>query len=436
MNSPAKLAIAQVPPVITAGKRRELARMFERAKGLALGKPPNFAGAHQVLAEMCTVDPGNTLFVQGLLDNLYSAQLKTAKAWPWQVWFLQAEFEKAVRERRYVDALSKGWTLLGERPTLRAALVGLAEICDALDHLQTQLLLLETAHYLAPHDASTAELFARALASAGQFEQAARLRSGEAPPMNVARRPAQDVSFTDVESALATSQWNLAHDLLVALSGAGGGDLRIRELFEELELGRARERTKLAEEQASREPTPRHKQLVEEVIAEQRRIELGVAFARHERFSADPAASWELAQCLARIGNFSEARRYLVPLFQDPEWKIRALVAQGENWQNLRQFDQALDLFQQAIAATEQSPADDFQRKALYRGAVLAEAMGRLTEARDWLERLVAADSGYKDAAVRLVKLRAVCDKGGFSALPGPGKSTQLAAGNEVSEAE
>jgi tetratricopeptide (TPR) repeat protein len=135
------------------------------------------------------------------------------------------------------------------------------------------------------------------------------------------------------------------------------------------------------------------------------------------------------------VGNFSEAIKYLTPLVAIPAWAVRALVALGENWQQLRQFDRSLEFYEQAIALIDHDNPAEHGLKAWYRGAVLAEAMGRPGQARDWLARLVAADAGYKDAAARLVKLQAVCDKGGFPAEPAPSESAQLAAGNEVSEA-
>lgn len=409
--------------------------MFERAKELALGKPPDFARAHQVLAECCTVDPGNTLFVQALLENLEHAQGKTAKTWPWQVWSLQRGLAAALKEQRYVDALVQGWALLGERPTDAGVLLKLAAVCAALDHQQTELMLLQTAHRLASNDPAVAEALSKALAGAGQFSAAARLRGESAGDSKVSAPQGNDDLVSAVEQAISQSQWDVAERLLAERSGAEGAQLRLRELGEEIMLGRAREKTKLAEEQAAREPSPRHRDLVGEVLEEQRRIELGVAFARYERFSSEPGSSWELAQCLSRVGNFSEAIKYLTPLVAIPAWAVRALVALGESWQQLRQFDRSLEFYEQAIALIDHDNPAEHGLKAWYRGAVLAEAMGRPGQARDWLARLVAADVGYKDAAARLVKLQAVCDKGGFPAEPAPSESAQLAAGNEVSEA-
>jgi tetratricopeptide (TPR) repeat protein len=398
--------------------------MFERAKQLALARPPDFAGVHRVLADCCTIDPGNTLFVQALLENLQRARGKTANAWPWRVWPLQRALNASMHEQRFVDALKHGWHLLGERPHDVSALLKLAHVCDALEHQQTALLLLQTAHHLAAQDPAVVAALQKALAGAGQFEAAGRL-GGKAPPSGAALAPTSIPNLvTEVEQAIAQSQWEIAEKLLAEKSGAEGANLRLRELGEEIMLGRAREKTRLAEQQAEREPTPRHQQLVGEVREEQRRIELGVAFARYERFPSEPASSWELAQCLARVGNYSEALKYLVDLQKQPAWKVRALIASGENWQQLRQFDKAFDLYRQAIDTAGEAPADEHALKAWYRGAVLAEALGHAATAREWLELLVAIDAGYKDAAARLVKLQAVCDKGGFSAEPIVGQST------------
>jgi tetratricopeptide (TPR) repeat protein len=413
-----------MPAAITAVQRRELARMFERAKQFALAQPPDFAGTHRVLAECCTIDPGNTLFVQALLENLQRARGKTTKAWPWQVWSLASALDSAVREQRFRDALAKGWRLLGERPQDPTVLRKLADVCDALDHQQTQLLLLQSAYQVTPQDSAVLQALQKALAGAGQFEAAAKL-SAEVPKQPALLEESQkDDLVSAVELAVEQGQWGQAEKLFAEQGGAAGANIRLRELGEEIMLGRAREKTRLAEEQAAREPTPRHQQLVAEVQGEQRRIELGVAFARYERFPSEPASSWELAQCLTRVGNFSEALKYLAPLNDQPAWRIRALIASGENWQHLRQFDRALDSYRQAISIAEQTSVDEQLIKAWYRGAVLAEAMGRIEQAVDWLERLTAADPGYKDAAARLVKLRAVCDKGGFSAEPAAGQST------------
>jgi tetratricopeptide (TPR) repeat protein len=430
-----------MPAVITAVQRWELARMFERAKQLALAQPPDFRGAHAVLAECCTIDPGNTLFVQALLENLQRAQGRTARAWPWQIWSIRADFQRALTGRDVSGALGHGWRLLAFKPKDDRLISHLAELCHELGHGQSQVLLLQEACRVAPRNAMHLPFLAIALGEQGQFASAADTwrewlrhspddknakqlieiyrKGNEAPDSVKGDLP------TRVKSLIEHGHWFAAEQLLAEESGAEGNDLRLREFGEEISLRRAAAKTEMAERQFALMGTPRTKQLVSEVQDEQRRIELGVAFARYERFPSEPASSWELARCLSRVGNYSESLKYLAPLLERPDWKLRSLVAVAENWQQLRQFEKALGFYREAVTVADQDGStEDSAMKAWYRGAVLAEAMGRVTEAVGWLERLTAADPGYKDAAARLVKLRAVCDKGGFSAEPAAGQST------------
>ena len=208
--------------------------MFERAKQLALAQPPDYAGAHQVLSECCTIDPGNTLFVQALLENLQRARGKTAKAWPWQVWSLQGQLDGSLGEQRYVNALTIGWQLLGERPQDHSILLKLAQVCDALDHQQSQLLLLQAAQYLTANDPAVISALQKALAGAGQFEAASRLGISTLQKPDAALPTSNPDLVAAVEQAIARSQWNAAEKLLAEQSGAEGANLRLREIGEEI----------------------------------------------------------------------------------------------------------------------------------------------------------------------------------------------------------
>ncbi len=420
--------------MITAAERHELARQFERAKQLAGKTPPDFAGVHRILSESCTLDPGNTLFVQALLENLRRAKGKTATAWPWQVWQRRAELEKAIRSRHWTEALPAGWWLLGERPREARVLSNLAQICAALDHGPTQILLLQAARELAPREVAVLRPLAWALGATGQFTGAAMIwqellsqipADSEATSYlhvlsesQTSRQLSAGDLMTHLKELLADKQWDAAEHLLASKAGAEGANLELREIGEEIMLGRARERTEIARRLAKLSTTSAQQRLVAEMLAEQRRIELGVAFARYERFPSEAASSWELAGCLTRVANFSEALKYLLPLQSLAEWRVQAVVAAGENYQHLRQFERALQCYREALNEPQLDLQSEHGQLAWYRGAVLAEATGAAGDALAWLEQLVAANSGYKDAATRLDNLRLICNKGGFSAQP------------------
>lgn len=424
------------PAVLSAAQRHELARQFERAKQLASKSPPAFAVVHHVLSACCTLDPGNTLFTAALLENLRNANGQTATAWFWQVWKLASEFDAAIEAKRWQAALLVGWRLLGERPRDPAVLFGLAQICGELDHLPTQIQLLRAACKHGPASEVLLAAWAKALAAAGQFTESAHvwrqwLEHFQGPEalqyLEAMHEPLQvgpsgnifDESLplsARVARLVSDQKWDAAEQLLAAGSGAVGAELELRSLGEEISVGRARQRVTIAERLLRIAPTPFQRRLVEEMTEELRRIELGVAFARYERFPSEPGSSWELAGCLTRAKNFSEALKYLSPLIAEEKWRLQALLATAENWQHLRQFDRALQAYRDALEVPQLNPQDEHVQRGWFRGAVLAEASRQPELALGWLERLVAANPGYKDAAARLDNLRVICNKGGFSA--------------------
>jgi tetratricopeptide (TPR) repeat protein len=83
-----------------------------------------------------------------------------------------------------------------------------------------------------------------------------------------------------------------------------------------------------------------------------------------------------------------------------------AFIELGECFQHLRQFDKALELYEQAVSKAQLlSSNDEILKLARYRTGVLATALGQRTFARQHFEALVAADPNFKDARQRLDKL-------------------------------
>lgn len=433
MTSPApNHSVPNPPAVLTAAQRHDLARQFERAKQLAAKSPPDYRGVHRVLADCCTLDPGNTLFVAALLENLHRARGRTRSQWFWNVWKLRAELSRTIADDRWSAALRSGWELLGESPRSASVLRQLATICERLDHGPTQIILLRGAREFAPKDIAVLRPLALALSAAGQFSEASviwqqvlKQRAGDEQaheflrilqPVKKKVEPIEASLAEQIRALVKVQDWDRAEQVLSAESGAAGANLELRELGEEISLGRAEERTAIARQLTAIRVTPVMQRLVEEMQQEQRRIELGVAYARHERFPSDPALVANLANCLTAVGNYSEALKYLGRL---PDSYYKQLLT-AANWQRLRQFDRALAAYRLGIESEDFDPQEtsSFHQSVLYNGGVLAEAMNQPALALAWLERLVALSSHYKDAQERLDKLRVICNKGGFSAGP------------------
>ena len=441
MTSPAsetplpKSPARQSPPaVLTAAQRHDLARQFADVQRLVHRSPPDFRGAHQKLAEICTLDPGNTHFVAVLLENLKNAQGKTASAWFWQVWKLRLEMQKAIQEQNWSVALRAGWALLGEVPEDSDVVRRLAEICAALDHAPSQIILLRAAQRIAPRVLVVLRPLAIALSEAGQFAESADvwLQLLAVAQFDVEAHEFLEIlqrkkkvdhhekeMLREIDLLLKGEHWEQAEQAVNAQEAEEGTDLEIRWLRESIEVGRAQERTDTARKLAEYRPTMATERLVRELLDEQRRVELGIAYARYERFPTNPNSLVILADCLKEVRNYSEALKYLEQLQQHAGFEVPALVRKAENWQRLRQFERALDCYREAIGRpdflTEKLSYAEFEL-ALFNGSNLATAMGDFQVALTWLERFVEADPEHEDAPARLDNLRAICHKGGFPA--------------------
>lgn len=440
-----------LPRVISPELRRRLQERYARAQTLLAQPSCDFAAAHRLLAENLALDPGNLRYIELMLVNLRRRGEASVQPGLWQRWIAatplgaRAALERAIAARRWAEAVRLVPEMLWTTGLQDDALGLAAEVCAGLELGPAELLYRKAAVDAAPASTEPIRRLARALKRMGMFadawdwwrkldelspgdaEAAAELataaRSSEVAEAERPLRERIEESPGDVEALLALVELRLraadfdeAPRLLAQASAVGGGDLRVRHGWEELSLAQSEHRLRLAQEAAKREDSDAARRLAAEIAEQHERLALGVAHARAERFPGDGALLLDLARRLKRSGNFSGAAQRFDELRQLPGFETTALVELGECWQHLRQFEKALDCYREAIAGPESADKEESRYLALYRGAVLAEALGRLEQACAWLRELVAATGGYKDARERLDKLRPMCDKNGFSA--------------------
>jgi tetratricopeptide (TPR) repeat protein len=199
--------------------------------------------------------------------------------------------------------------------------------------------------------------------------------------------------FDEAEAAAAKAQ------------SLSGGDLAVREQAEEVALARLQRQVEIARRLVDHEPSPAHQQTLRRWEEELGRLELATLHARSERFPQDAGLKLEVAVRLKRAGNYSGAIQRLEEIAADHSLRPSVLLELGECWQHLRQFDKALDLYTQTIAAAEELDQHQPLHLALYRAGSLASAMQRTAEAKGWLTRLVALAPDFKDAGRRLREL-------------------------------
>jgi pentatricopeptide repeat protein len=190
-------------------------------------------------------------------------------------------------------------------------------------------------------------------------------------------------------------------------------DIRILERLEDVNMLRAREQVKLAEDQAANQKTQEASASVDKVREECYQLELDVFRNRCFRHPEDKRLKYQLGLRLKQIGNHREALESLQAGLEFPELRAAASLEIGEILQRHHQFPKALQCYRQAAQLASGDDGLDFRdlrKRALYRAGVLATAMTLTDTARQYLAELVKMDPGYRDAQTRLDKLGEISD--------------------------
>jgi tetratricopeptide (TPR) repeat protein len=438
--------------LITSDTRRRLQQRYEEAVGLASQPPASHARVHELLAECLRTDPGNSLYLDGLLANMRRWGPKRS-GWlvRWFVWMTprrRANDSQTAREQ-----LSAAPDLLRHRGHDPVVLRMLARAAGDLDFDEVELRYLQEARRVMPDDVQTLRQLARTLTRQGHFEEAvgpwfavlALAPDAEAtqaaedlkravhasdvslPPGDGNTRVAGEVesSLQMAESLRSQGRLAAADHHLTEAQQAAGGDLRILALREDLRLAHSLERLAIARARAASDPHPKAQTLVGRMESEHNRLAIDILHLRSERHPDDLSLRLELARRLKMAGNYSGAIQRLEETLADPSLAADANLELGECWQHLRQFDKAADFYRQAVAeacrpesdapagspenVSENVPSGDDCRTtllaALYRLGVLAAAMDQTQEARAAFTRLLTIEPDYKDARQRLDKL-------------------------------
>jgi Flp pilus assembly protein TadD len=391
------------PPslLMTPDLRRRLQQRYDEASRLAALPRPDFARIHDLLAECLRADPDNILYLDALLANLRRREAQRAKSW-WRKWLPRSRLlvrpaKNAAQSTQY-SVLSTAPEQLWQNPLDASLLARFAEAAAALEFDEAELRYLFAARDLAPDDPTTIRMLARSLTRQGRFEDAV------GPWFAVLALAPDDEARQAVEDLRGAQESVEAENALADAHAAAGGDLTILGKREELRLARSALRMELARRRAAHDPHPKAQSLVARLEAEHNRLEIDIYNLRAERWPEDVPVRIELGRRLKRAGNFSGAIQRLEEALKLSADEPAVLIELGENWQHLRQFAKALDIYRRAIDVTAKGDTS-LLNLARYRAAVLATALGQIDEAKSCLAAIVAVDPTFKDARERLDKL-------------------------------
>ena len=386
---------------MTPDLRRRLQQRYEEAARLSAQLRPDFARIHALLAECLRADPGNILYVDALLANLGRREAERAKSW-WKKWLPRSRVsfrpaKNAAQSTQYA-VLSTAPEQLWQNPSDPSLLARFAEAAAALEFDDAELRYLFAARDLAPDDPTTIRMLARSLTRHGRFEDAV------GPWFAVLALAPDDEARQAVEDLRGAQESVEAEEALADAHAAAGGDLTILGKREELRLARSALRIELASRRVAHDPHSKAQTLVARLETEHNRLEIDIYNLRAERWPEDVPVRIELSRRLKRAGNYSGAIQRLEEVLRLSAQEPAALIELGENWQHLRQFAKALDIYRRAIDAAAKRDTS-LLNLARYRAAVLATALDHINEARTYLAAIVADDPAFKDARERLDKL-------------------------------
>ncbi len=459
--------------------RRRLQQCFDA--GTKNTQSGNYEYATEMLMQCVTEDPGNQIYAQAFLGNLYRkynnnkkgitlASVRSAGS--------KASMMNATRKKDWPGVIKSGFEVLKLNPWDVHALLHIAKAAGEMRLVDAQLTYLKAAQTADPKSADVQRECAHALTAIGQFDQAiacwvkvdqltkggseeaqhqitelqveksmgsgglrreaeaagaedgAKAGSAMAPiaaptkrtavqalEEQIAASPGEVNSYSQL-AELHVKNLNLAEAEAVLQRGlqATGGDMRLREQLEDIQVGRARQNLLVAERRAAESNTDEAKKQAQQLRAELNRQELDVFRNRVERYPTNTTWKYELGVRLKLAGNFNEAIKMLQEARNDPKHRGTVLLDLGECFQQIKQFRLAK---QHYAASVEEIPEKeiDLRKKALYRAGALAMGLAEqdeseLAEAEKFLTQLAALDFGYKDVSDRLDKIAKRRDKG------------------------
>jgi tetratricopeptide (TPR) repeat protein len=420
--------------LITPDARRRLQQRYEEAQRIRRQTQRDYRQVHQLLAECLRADPGNILYLESLLANLREWEPGSWRTWLPR-WLRTAQPPLAeASENQALARLREAPERLLAHHRDSAVLGELAAAAGQCQLEEIEVVYWREAVRWAPDDVQSLAGLARTLSWCGRFDEALAVwrqipepaRDNEAAQAieDLSRGPLsaeaadppslEQVNPADLESALEAASrlalagnFEAAEQLLGQAQSAAGGNLRVHEARETLQLARSDHRLTIARRRAARDPHPRAAALVGRIEQEHNRLEIDIFHVRSERHTDDFSLRLELARRLQKAGNYSGAIQRLEEVRASPALAPAATLLLGECWQHLRQFGRALEFYRQAVELAEvQTPIQDTTlTSALYRRGVLAAAMNQPAEAREAFRRLLAIDPAYKDAHERLDNL-------------------------------
>jgi tetratricopeptide (TPR) repeat protein len=457
-NKPKPNQRKQVP----AALRERLQQSFN--KGQLNIKQRNLDYATDMFAQCVEGDPGNLEYFKAFIDTLQKKYNNNKKGAGGLSGFkgmgARGSLSKGIKKEDWPLAVKGGIELLKMNPWDIPALTQFAVALGGLACYETQLFCLKLARDLKPGDLEINRACAKALEHVGQFDQAmacweqvkkynpnndeaqsaiAALHANKIEAQGstkeaakAAKKGAESITreeelraeykenpaavgcATELSELLAREErFAEAEEVLDTTLQATGGDVKVREQVEEMQIRAARHQVMIAEKRAQENPGEESKTLFERMRTSLNKIELEVYRARCERYPGNTNVKYEFAVRLKRFGKYNEAIKAFQEARGDAKRRATVGVELGECFRNIKQYKLAIKNYEDSFDGMTDRDGE-LRKKAHYLIAYVAmEKLDPpdLDKAEKHLNELAARDFGYKDVSERLDKIAKMRDK-------------------------
>ena len=436
---------------ISPAKRKRLQGAFEHASKQMAQEAYDYACE---LFEQCVLgDPSNLIYAQNYVGNLQRkygnnktgktlAQLKELGA--------RKATRKALAKSEWDEVIKHGLKVLTVNPWDVASLTAMATASENSGDDEVELFYLKCALDANPKDPNVNRQCAQALATREQFDQAiacwhrveqARPDDDEAP-REIARlavektivkggydedgtkkgapeeedQPGQPKRKLSMEERLEQTidqdphelsnyyelaqlhinneDYERAEEVFARALEASGGDVDVRERWEDTQLRHLRQQMNRTEDEQTREKL--RKELIEK----------GVIFYKNrcDRYPHNLAFRYDLGYRYQLNGQYNEAIKEYQQARNDSRRQGVSLLRLGQCFEKVKHHRLAMTHYEEAIAEIPDRE-DEHKKDALYRAGRLSMALKDLETAEKHLTSLAGRDFGYRDVSDLLDKI-------------------------------
>ncbi|MDI9445610.1 MAG: hypothetical protein QM844_15690, partial [Planctomycetota bacterium] len=140
-------------PAVTPMMRKRLQQLFERANRLMGQADHDYA--HELFSQCVIADPGNVVYTQTCLANLiqkHGGKKKTSMFSAFKGLGSKGGAKKAALKKNWMGVIKSGLEVLSKNPWDTSTFLSMAEACEGLGLLESQLVYLRAALKFNPED--------------------------------------------------------------------------------------------------------------------------------------------------------------------------------------------------------------------------------------------------------------------------------------------